>query len=83
MTMTLNTEKLKKLVRGILTTREDEIVCSECFERIDRFVEMHLSGLNAEEAMPLVQDHLNRCQACCEEFEALLEVMRADLNSPR
>jgi len=27
--------------------------------------------------MPLVQDHLNRCGACREELEALLEAIQA------
>jgi hypothetical protein len=65
------------LVRGIITTRPDEIGCDECFEQLDRFVEMTLAGKNAAEAMPLVQDHLERCRDCREEFEALLAALRA------
>ena len=36
-----------------------------------------LAGKNAAEAMPLVQDHLDRCMDCREEFEALLRALRA------
>jgi predicted anti-sigma-YlaC factor YlaD len=60
----------------VLTTRADEIGCDECFEQIDRFVEMTLAGKDAAEAMPLVQDHLSRCRDCREEFETLLHVLR-------
>jgi hypothetical protein len=67
---------LKGMVRNILTTRADEIGCDECFEEIDRFVEMALAGKDAAEAMPLVQDHLTRCRDCREEFEALLYILR-------
>lgn len=67
---------LRGLVRGVLSTRQDEIGCDECFEEVDRFVEMTLAGKNAAEAMPLVQDHLQRCRECREEFEALLAVLR-------
>ena len=70
-------ETLKKMVRGVVTTRPDEIGCDECFEQLDRFIEMVLAGKNAAEAMPLVQDHLERCDDCREEFEALLAALRA------
>ncbi len=44
---------------------------------MDRFIEMELSGLNAAQAMPLVQEHLHMCGECREEFEALLAALRA------
>jgi len=75
--MTLDLDTLKQMVRGIITTRPDEIGCDECFEQLDRFVEIKLAGKNAAEAMPLVQDHLEHCDDCREEFEALLAALRA------
>jgi hypothetical protein len=75
--MRLEPATLQQMVRNVLTTRPDEIGCDECFEQLDRFVEMTLAGKNAAEAMPLVQDHLERCRNCYEEFEALLTVLRA------
>ena len=72
-------DKLRKMVRTIATTRPDEIACDECFEQLDRFVEMKLAGEEIPEAMRLVQDHLDRCDDCREEFEALLAAMRAPL----
>lgn len=76
-TAKLEAQKLKGLVRGIMTARPDEIGCDECFEEIDRFVEMELAGKDAAQAMPLVQDHLERCRECREEFEVLLAALRA------
>ena len=73
----LEAQKLKGLVRAVLTTRPDEIGCEECFQELDRFVEMELAGKDAAEAMPLVQDHLDRCRGCKEEFEALMAALRA------
>jgi hypothetical protein len=74
--MELEPAALKRMVRNILTARPDEIGCDECFEQLDRFVEMTLTGKNAAEAMPLVQDHLEHCGDCREEFEALLAALR-------
>ena len=53
-----NQDIFRMLLREIAETREVEIGCDECFEQVDRFVEMKLSGLNTAQAMPLVQEHL-------------------------
>ena len=45
--MKLEPTTLKRMVRNVLTTRPDEIGCDECFEELDLFVEMKLSGKNA------------------------------------
>jgi hypothetical protein len=73
----LTRDKLKRIVTGIFTTRERELTCDECLEELDRFAELTLAGKDAAEAIPLVQDHLNRCRDCREEFEALLDALRA------
>jgi hypothetical protein len=70
-------EMARQIARGVATTRPDELSCGECFEQLDRFVDMKLAGKNAAEAMPLVQDHLDRCGDCREEFEALLSALQA------
>jgi hypothetical protein len=67
---------LDKLLRAIAATRETEISCEECFERMDHFAEMELSGLDAGALMPLVRDHLSKCEDCRETFEVLLRAMR-------
>ncbi len=74
--MKLDPGMLKQMVRAVMDTHLDEINCGECFDQLDRFVEITLAGKNAAEAMPLVQDHLQRCRDCREEFEALLAVLR-------
>ena len=67
----------KALVREIAEAREVEIGCDECFEQLDRFVDMRLLGLDPAQAMPLVQEHLEICGECREEFEALLASLQA------
>jgi hypothetical protein len=65
-----------KLVRLLAETREIEIGCDQCFERLDSFAETELSGLDASAAMPLVGDHLDKCAACRSTLEALLRALR-------
>jgi hypothetical protein len=73
-----NEDIFRAFIKEIGETREgEEIGCDECFEQVDRFIEMELSGLNATQAMPLVQQHLEMCGECREEFEALLASLRA------
>lgn len=73
----LDPDALITMARGIMNTRVDEIACSECFQQVDRFVEQVLDDKDATAAMLLVQDHLDRCHNCREEYEALLAAVRA------
>jgi len=41
---------VKELVEAALNTLPDEISCDECFQEVDRFVELQLAGLDAAEA---------------------------------
>ncbi|MDX1672456.1 MAG: hypothetical protein R3211_08945 [Balneolaceae bacterium] len=71
----LNSEILKNMIRAVINTRQDEIGCDDCFDQLHEFAELELRGKSPEEAMPLVQDHLNRCGDCREEYEALLDAL--------
>lgn len=70
-------DQMARMVQMVAMTRPDEIDCDQCFEQLDRFAELHLAGKDPAEAMPLVQDHLDRCGDCREEFEALLAALAA------
>ena len=65
-----------KLMRVVAETRETEIGCDECFERLDSFAETEISGAEARSAMPLVGDHLDKCADCRNKFETLLRALR-------
>jgi bacterioferritin-associated ferredoxin len=67
----------KAVIKEVAEVREVEIGCDECFEQLDRFVEMKLAGLDAARAMPLVHQHLEMCGECRDEFEAFLAALRA------
>ena len=72
--------KVGQLTKGIVTTRSDEIDCGECFERLDWFAEAIQAGMSPSHAMPLVQDHVERCPDCKQEFLALMKALQADTN---
>lgn len=75
--MALTPELVGSMVKGVLSTHPDELDCDACFMELDLFAETHLVGKNAAEALPLVEEHLNRCKDCREEFEALMLALQA------
>ena len=75
--MKLTKDVIKKILKSVEMTQESEMGCEDCFDQLDKFAELQLQGKNAAEAMPLVEDHLNRCGACREEFEAFLDCLKA------
>ena len=74
----LDSDQLKKMVRMIQETRDEEIGCEDCYTQVDAFVDQLLDGKHPEEAMPLVQHHLTICSDCMEEFQALLLALKTD-----
>jgi hypothetical protein len=73
----LDANRAKQLLHAIYSTQLDELSCDECFEIVDRYAEMIAAGADAADVLPLVQDHLDRCPPCREEFEALIDALRA------
>ena len=66
-------------VQGILRVLESVEVqtmsCTEVFALLDQYVERELKDHEAALVMPLLREHFDVCQDCCEEYEALLEVV--------
>jgi len=54
-----------------------ELGCDECFELVDRYVELEAAGADAEAETPGMRAHLEGCPACREEHDLLLEFVRA------
>ena len=75
--MEFKLDTLKKMMHNVISTRPDEIGCDDCFEQLNHFAELVLAGQPAAVLMPLVQDHLDRCADCREEYEALLRALKA------
>ncbi len=54
MDMRINQDTLKRLVGPA----EPEVLCDECFERLDEYVELELQGAPADERIPGLRAHL-------------------------
>jgi hypothetical protein len=62
---------LKQALGRLLGRDEPELGCDECFEPLDRYVELELAGEDADAAVPGLRAHLIGCPACREEHESL------------
>jgi len=62
---------LKQALGWLLGPAGPEVGCDECFEHLDRYVELELAGQDADAAIPGVRAHLDGCPACREEHESL------------
>ncbi len=68
---------LTRLLRQVGQTQAREIACDEAYRFMDRFAESVTRGEEAGRFMPLVQQHLDHCPDCREEFDALLRALDA------
>ena len=50
--------------------------CDECFEELDRYVELELAGVNADEAIPGMRAHLEGCPACHDDHDSLRTLVK-------
>ena len=48
-----------------------ELLCEECFDELDRYVELELAGGDVDREVPGMRAHLETCPACREEHESL------------
>ena len=70
------TDDRRRLIAALLGPVEPELTCEECFEQIDRYVDLQLAGADADRAVPGMRAHLVGCPACAEDHDSLLEYVR-------
>ena len=55
-----------------------EVTCDECFDLLDRYVELELGESDADLGLPGMEAHLEGCPACREEHDLLLAYVSAN-----
>jgi hypothetical protein len=68
-------DRVKRELERLLGPVEREVGCDECFEQLDRFVELEVAGVDADGELPGVRAHLAGCPACREEHESLFALV--------
>ena len=62
---------LEEPLSRLLGPAGPEIGCDECFEELDRYVDLEARGGDADATVPGLRAHLEGCPACREEYESL------------
>ena len=67
--------KRAELFRRVLGPSAPELTCEQCFEELDRYVELTLAGEPADARVPGMRAHLDGCPACAEDFSSLRDLV--------
>jgi hypothetical protein len=67
----MHSPDVKHMLGRLLGPATAEIGCDECFEQLDRYVDLQVAGHDADTAFPGLRTHLHGCPACREEYESL------------
>jgi hypothetical protein len=76
----LSDEAVLGFLRVLESAEEEQISCDELFVKLDEYVEREVDQKDAARLMPVIREHLDKCPGCCDEYEALLDVIE---NSPK
>jgi anti-sigma factor RsiW len=68
----------RDVLKAVLGPADPELGCDECFEELDRYVELELAGADAHAAVPGMRAHLEGCPACREEHESLRRLVESE-----
>jgi hypothetical protein len=61
-----------RLLARLVGPAGPELTCEQCFDRLDRYVELELAEARADQQIPGMRAHLEGCPACDEDHESLL-----------
>ena len=65
------TDDRDRVLERLLGPAGPEVSCDECFERLDAYVDLELTGADAAAAIPGMAEHLQGCPACAEDHASL------------
>lgn len=68
-------EKRDAVLSRVLGPGGPELTCEQCFEELDRYVELSLAGEAADARVPGMRAHLDGCPACAEDFASLRDLV--------
>ena len=71
--MTGSNPSRDRLLGMLLGPPGPELTCEQCFEELDRYVELQLAGAPMDADIPGMRAHLEGCPACAEDYQSLLE----------
>jgi hypothetical protein len=71
----------ERILKRLLGPEGPELSCEECFAELDRYVELEVSGADADAAVPGMRAHLEGCGACDEDHRSLRALIESETGS--
>lgn len=66
------------LLSRLLGPAGSELSCEQCFDQLDRYVELEIAHEEPDEQIPGMRAHLHGCPACKEDHESLLALVAGE-----
>ncbi len=80
--MNLTGEQVRSLLEMLTLTRDSEADCNDCLSQMAEFAEVALEGRSIPQGLKCIEEHLDRCGECREEFEALKTALDGGVAAP-
>jgi anti-sigma factor RsiW len=68
----------RPLLTALLGPAGPELTCEECFEQLDRYVDLQLAAADADRGVPGMRAHLAGCPACADDHAGLRELVAGE-----
>lgn len=68
-------EMMQKMMAMLSNTQDVELTCDDVFAVLDQFAELAARGEDVSKLMPLIQQHLDMCEDCREEYKVLEKII--------
>jgi predicted anti-sigma-YlaC factor YlaD len=75
--MPLSKQQIDTLLTLVVNSTPDSMSCDGCLVNVAQFVEAELMGASLCDSMQKVQNHLQNCPCCNDEYQALLAALES------
>ncbi len=69
--MKITGELVQSLLSMLALTKDEEADCGQCMQHMAEFAEAYLAGKSIPAGLECIEEHLESCGECREEFELL------------
>lgn len=79
--MKITKDQIEQILTAVAKTSDEEVSCQSCEDRLAQFAEIQLAGKEIPDALKAIEQHLNDCAECIEEFEYVRRALQGEIVS--
>jgi len=77
MSEAIGEEVIQRLMRHLVNIKAGSLSCDDAFSLLDEYADLTYSQEQAEQLMPLVNQHLELCPGCRDFYDTLLQLVQS------